>query len=163
MTILRIDKDTVVTLRFELADEKGEILEKSNEPMDYLHGGYSGMFAPVEERLNGLEAGAEIAVRLDPEDAFGDYDANLKRSEPRSAFPRNVEVGMRFEGTGSESGETRVYTVTAIDGDQVEIDGNHPYAGQVLDFRCTVLSVRKATGEEISHGHVHGPGGHHHH
>jgi FKBP-type peptidyl-prolyl cis-trans isomerase SlyD len=160
---LKIGKDTVVTLRFELADAGGAILEKSEEPMGYLHGGYSGMFGPVEETLNGLEAGAEVSVRLDPPDAFGEYDAGLKRTEPRSAFPRNVEVGMRFEGTGAESGETRIYTVTSIEGDRIEIDGNHPYAGRVLDFRCTVLAVRKATGEEISHGHVHGPGGHHHH
>ena len=86
----------------------------------------------------------------------------LRRTEARSAFPRNAKVGMRFEGTGEESGETRVYTITAIDGDRVEVDGNHPYAGRTLQFRCTVRDVRKATAEEISHGHVHGPGGHHH-
>ena len=69
---------------------------------------------------------------------------------------------MRFEGTGEESGETRVYTVTAVGDEQVEVDGNHPYAGKRLDFHCTVKSVRHATREEITHGHVHGPGGHHH-
>jgi FKBP-type peptidyl-prolyl cis-trans isomerase SlyD len=159
---MKIQKDTVVSLNFELSDTEGAVLEKSDEPVGYLHGGYSGMFEAVEERLEGLEEGAEVAVTLEPDDAFGEYDESLKRSEPRSAFPANVEVGMRFEGTGAESGETRVYTITAVQGDQVDVDGNHPYAGKTLDFRCTVLSVRAATREELTHGHAHGPGGHHH-
>jgi FKBP-type peptidyl-prolyl cis-trans isomerase SlyD len=159
---MKIGKDTVVALDFELLEDDGTVLEKSDEPIGYLHGGYSGMFEAVEQELEGLEAGAEVSVKLEPEDAFGQYDANLKRNEPRAAFPTNVEVGMRFEGTGEQSGETRIYTITAVQGDQVEVDGNHPYAGKTLDFRCKVLSVRPATNEEITHGHVHGPGGHHH-
>ena len=160
---MKIEQGTVVTLRFELADTQGNVLEKSEEPVDYLHGGHSGMFPAVEESLAGLETGAELSVRLEPDDAFGEYDESLKRTEPLSAFPRNLKVGMRFEGKGEDSGETRVYTVASIEGDLIEVDGNHPYAGRTLDFRCTVLSVRKATEEEISHGHAHGPGGHHHH
>jgi FKBP-type peptidyl-prolyl cis-trans isomerase SlyD len=159
---MKIGKDTVVALDFELIEDDGTVLEKSDEPIGYLHGGYSGMFEAVEQELEGLEEGAEVAVKLAPEDAFGEYDASLKRNEPRSAFPSNVEVGMRFEGTGEQSGETRIYTITAVQGDEVEVDGNHPYAGKTLDFRCKVLSVRRATSEEITHGHVHGPGGHHH-
>lgn len=159
---MKIEKNTVVALNFELADELGAVLEKSGEPIGYLHGGYSGMFPEVERQLEGLQAGAELTVRLTPDDAFGEYDEDLKRMEPRSAFPRNVKVGMRFEGTGADSGDTRVYTVIAINDDQIEVDGNHPYAGKTIDFRCTVISVRPASHEEIHHGHVHGPGGHHH-
>lgn len=159
---MKIGKDTVVALDFELTDTDGAVLEKSSEPVGYLHGGYSGMFETVEEKLEGLEEGAEVSVKLEPDDAFGEYDDGLKRSEPRSAFPSNVAVGMRFEGTGESSGETRIYTITAIEGDKVEVDGNHPYAGKTLDFRCTVLSVRQATSDEVTHGHAHGPGGHHH-
>lgn len=159
---MKIEKDAVVTLDFELSDASGAVLEKSTEPVGYIHGGYAGMFPAVEEKLAGLEAGAQVSVDLSPADAFGEYDASLKRTERRSAFPRNAKVGMRFEGEGEESGETRIYTITSIDGDRVEVDGNHPYAGRALNFRCTVRSVRKATAEEIAHGHVHGPGGHHH-
>jgi len=161
-TAVKIAKNTVVTLNFELCETDGSMLEKSEEPMEYLHGGYSGMFDAVEEKLNGLEAGAEVAVRLEPDDAFGEYDAELKRSEPRSAFPSSIEVGQRFEGRGAESGHTHVFTITAVNDDAVEVDGNHPYAGKTLDFNCTVVSVRRATREEIQHGHVHGAGGHHH-
>jgi FKBP-type peptidyl-prolyl cis-trans isomerase SlyD len=159
---VKIGKNSVVALDFKLSDPDGTVLEESDDPIGYLHGGYSGMFAAVEERLEGLEAGAQLSVRLEPGDAFGEYDESLKRSEPRSAFPRNVEVGMRFEGTGEVSGERRVYTVTSVAEEQVEVDGNHPYAGRIVDFHCTVRAVRPATREEISHGHVHGAGGHHH-
>jgi FKBP-type peptidyl-prolyl cis-trans isomerase SlyD len=159
---VKIEKNTVVELSFELSELDGTVLEKSDEPMEYLHGGYSGMFDAVEEKLNGLEEGAELAVRLEADDAFGEYDAELKRSEPRAAFPSDLEVGMRFEGTGADSGQTRIFTITAIGDDAVEVDGNHPYAGKTLNFNCTVISVRRATREEMQHGHVHGPGGHHH-
>ena len=159
---MKIEKNTVVSLDFELSELDGTMLEKSGEPIGYLHGGYSGIFAAVEEKLEGLEPGAEVTVRLAPDEAFGEYDESLRRTEPRSAFPKNVDVGMRFEGTGEDSGETRVYTVTSVEDEHVDVDGNHPYAGKSLDFRCIVKSVRRATREEMSHGHVHGPGGHHH-
>jgi FKBP-type peptidyl-prolyl cis-trans isomerase SlyD len=83
--------------------------------------------------------------------------------EPRDKFPDNVQVGMQFEGQGNESGETLVYTVTEIAEGKVIVDGNHPLAGQTLHFECTITDVRPASDEEMSHGHVHGEGGHHHH
>jgi FKBP-type peptidyl-prolyl cis-trans isomerase SlyD len=159
---LKIGKNTVVELKFALKESNGVALESSQEAVGYLHGGYTGIFPAVEERLEGLDEGAEVEVRLTPADAFGEYDETLKRTEPKSAFPRNIKVGMRFEGKGATSGETHIYTITAIKGDKVEVDGNHPYAGKTIDFRCQVVSVRPASSEEIAHGHVHGPGGHHH-
>jgi FKBP-type peptidyl-prolyl cis-trans isomerase SlyD len=159
---VKIAKNTVVSLEFELRELDGTVLEKSEEPIEYLHGGYSGMFDAVEEKLDGLEAGAELVVQLQPDEAFGVYDEELKRSEPRSAFPEDLEVGQRFEGRGAESGHTHIFTITAVAADTVDVDGNHPYAGKTLNFDCKVLSVRQATREEMQHGHVHGPGGHHH-
>jgi len=159
---MKVDKDTVVAINYELLAADGELIERSSAPVEYLHGGYAGMFPLVEEALQGQEAGAEVTVRLEAPDAFGEYDDSLRRSEPRAAFPKEVAVGMQFEGTGADSGETRVYTVTAIGTDSVDVDGNHPLAGRALDFRCTVVGVRDATHEELAHGHVHGPGGHHH-
>lgn len=157
-----IGGDRVVMLTYELVDAEGNVLEQAQDPIAYLHGGHSGMFPLVEQALTGRKAGEGVTVRLQPGDAFGDYDDDLVRTEPRAAFPANIEVGMRFEGTGAESGAMRVYTVTSVSGDQVEVDGNHPYAGMTLEFRCKVVSVRKATREELEHGHVHGAGGHHH-
>jgi len=160
---VQVTKDMVVTLTYELLDSDGQLIESSDTPIEYLHGGYDGIFPLVEQALAGKMVGEQCQVRLEPEDAFGDYDAELVRLEPRDKFPDNIEVGMRFEGRGEESGTMVIYTVTDIAEDKVVVDGNHPLAGQTLDFACTVTGVRAATTEELTHGHVHGEGGHHHH
>ncbi len=152
----------VVSLTYELLDADGVAIEKTDAPIEYLHGGYDGIFPQVEKALSGKSAGESCRVRLEPDDAFGDYDAELVHLEPRSKFPDNITVGMQFEGRGAESGATLIYTVTEIADGKVVVDGNHPLAGRTLEFSCTVTLVRAATSEEISHGHVHGAHGHHH-
>jgi FKBP-type peptidyl-prolyl cis-trans isomerase SlyD len=159
---MEIAKNTVVGLVYELLDADGKVLEKTESPFEYLHGGYRGIFPLVEKELAGKQAGDACRVRLEPDDAFGEYDAELVHLEPRNKFPENIAVGMQFTGTGAESGTTMIYTVTDIADDKVVVDGNHPLAGQTLQFSCTVNAVRAATAEEVAHGHVHGPHGHGH-
>jgi FKBP-type peptidyl-prolyl cis-trans isomerase SlyD len=159
---MQISKDTVVTLSYQLYDADGGLIEKTDDPVEYLHGGYGGMFPAVEKALEGKDVGETCRVRLTPDDGFGEYDADLVHMEPRDKFPGHVEVGMQFEGTGDESQETIVYTVTDIADGKVVVDGNHPLAGQTLNIECTVSAVRAASAEEISHGHAHGAHGHHH-
>lgn len=159
---MQIAKNTVVTLMFELMDAQGNLIEKTEEPIAYLHGGYHGIFPLVEQALDGKAAGDSCEVRLAPNDAFGEYDAELVHVEARDKFPPEVAVGMQFEGRGESSGQGMVYTVTDVAENKIVVDGNHPLAGQTLDFRCTVSAVRAATGEELEHGHVHGAHGHHH-
>lgn len=159
---MQIAKDTVVTISYELFDAAGKLIERGVEPMSYLHGGYHGIFPRVEAALAGKVAGDRCEVRLEPTDAFGEYDARMVRVEPRNRFPANVKVGMQFEGAPEGSQEFVIYTVTEVSDNEVVVDGNHPLAGQSLVFFCTVEDVRAATGEELSHGHVHGPHGHHH-
>jgi len=132
--------------------------------MSYLHGGYDGIFPLVEESLQGKAIGDEMTVSLEPEDAFGDYDENLLRVEPREVFPKNIEVGMQFEGVPQGENDDRwvVYTVTDVAENQVVVDGNHPLAGQRLWFKCTVADIRAATEDEVTHGHAHGDHGHVH-
>lgn len=84
------------------------------------------------------------------------------RLRPTALFPKNIAVGMQFEGAAEGSEKHSMYTVKEIAGDEVVVDGNHPLAGQSLVFSCKVVEVRAATHEELHHGHVHGPGGHHH-
>ena len=160
---MQVTKNTVVTLTYELLDSDGQLIESPGTPVEYLHGGYDGIFPLVEQALAGKSVGENCQVRLEPEDAFGDYDEELVRMEPRDKFPGNIEVGMRFEGRGEDSGTMLVYTVTDIADDKVVVDGNHPLAGHTLQFACTVTGVRTATEEELEHGHVHGEGEHHHH
>ena len=154
---MQIDPGTVVRLAYELRDADGEPLEEEGAELEYLHGGYGGIFPKVEAALQGKQPGDEAALTLEPEDAFGEYDAELLRVEPRDRFPGEVEVGMRFEGVpGDREDEALIYTVTDITPDTVVVDGNHPLAGERLWFRCSIKDVRRATPDEISHGHAHG-------
>jgi FKBP-type peptidyl-prolyl cis-trans isomerase SlyD len=158
-----VAKNTVVTIIYRLASMDGEVLEQSEEPHSYLHGGYGNVFDTVEAALEGKEVGDTVEVVMEPDDAFGEYDENLVRVEDRDVFPAEIEVGMQFEGQGESSGEMNIYTVTDIADDKVVVDGNHPLAGQQLRFHCEVTEVRVADENEIAHGHAHGAHGHHHH
>lgn len=159
---MRVLKDTVVSLNYELSDASGKILEKTDTPISYLHGGYGGIFPLVEEALHDKEVGHSCTVSMDPEDTFGEYDAELIRVEPRNSFPDNVAIGMHFEGGAEDSDDFILYKVTDVTEDSVIVDGNHPFAGMRLNFACTVTDVRPATEEEIAHEHVHGAHGHEH-
>ncbi len=161
---MRIEPGTVVTIAYELRDAGGEPLEDEGAEVAYLHGGYGNIFPKVEEALGGKEVGEEVALTLEPEDAFGEYDAELLRVEPRNRFPETLEIGMRFEGVpGEREEEALIYTITDIADDSVVVDGNHPLAGERLWFHCAVKQVRAATAEELEHGHVHGDAGVHTH
>ncbi len=147
----------MVKLDYELKASDGELLEDEGAQLEYLHGGYGGIFPKVEEALEGKEVGDEAALTLEPEDAFGEYDAQLLRVEPRERFPEAIELGMRFEGVpGDNEEEALIYIITDITPDSVVVDGNHPLAGERLWFKGKVSGVRTATREELTHGHVHG-------
>ena len=159
---MQVKMNTVVTISYELKDADGNILEKSKDPIAYLHGGHDNIFPKVEEAIHGKKEGDKIEIGLEPADAFGEYDEQLVQIEPITAFPEsNVKEGMQFEGE-NESGDVIVYTVTNVADDKVVVDGNHPWAGQRVVFSATIDNVRDANAEEISHKHVHGEGGHHH-
>lgn len=157
---MKVAKDTVVSLDFEVSDVWGNLLERSEQPLAYLHGGYDGIVAAVERALDGKQTGDQLSLRLEPEDAFGDYDEELVRVEARDRFPETLEVGMQFEGVpgdveeGEQAPEPVIYTVTDIAEDAVVLDGNHPYAGIALQFNCTVRDVRPATADEIEQGYA---------
>ena len=161
---MKIAKDSVVSLRYELFDSSGDLLEKVDEEISYLHGGYDGIFPMVEEALHGKSVGDQCSVTMQPDDAFGEYDHNLVEVESRSSFPKEVIVGMQFEGgpEGAEDDDYLLFTVVDVTDEEVTVDGNHPLAGKTLTFNCTVTGVRKATAEELEHGHVHDEGGHLH-
>lgn len=161
---MKIEKNTVVSLRYELSDVNGTLLEKIEEPVSYLHGGYDGIFPTVEEALHGKTVGEKLTITITPDEGFGEYEHDLVRVEPRSMFPENIAIGMQFEGgaEGDENDEYSLYTVVDVTEDEVTVDGNHPLAGKTLSFNGMVSGVRAATAEEIAHGHTHGEGGHHH-
>jgi FKBP-type peptidyl-prolyl cis-trans isomerase SlyD len=163
--LMNVFANTVVTLNFKLFDSDGELIEACSDPVSYLHGGYHGIFPKVEQALSAKTVGESASVALEPEDAFGEYDSELVRVEAQDRFPTDVQVGMQFEGLPAgddDPAHITVYTVTDVADGKVVVDGNHPLAGQRLRFDCTIVDIRPATQEEMQHGHVHGPHGHHH-
>ena len=154
---MQVAKNTVVTLDYNVTDPDGELVDAGQEPLVYLHGGYDDIFPMIEEAVQGKNIGESVVVKMQPDDAFGEYDAELVQMEPRSAFPKELQVGMQFEGVpeGSDDDDILIYRVTEIADDKVMLDGNHPLAGMALVFTCTVTAVRPASAEEIEHGHFH--------
>ncbi len=161
---MKIAKDMVVSLNYELFDSSGELLERVEEQISYLHGGYDGIFPLVEEALHGKKIGDKVSVTMPPDDAFGEYDHSMVAVESRSSFPKDVAVGMQFEGApeASDDEDFILFTVLEVTDDEVTVDGNHPLAGKTLTFNCTVTNIRKASEDELAHGHVHEEGGHVH-
>ena len=158
---MKIEKDTVVTLRCKVADAKGKPIDDGREPMVYLHGGYANTLPKIEAALDGRMPGYEVTLQLAPEDAFGGRDERLARTIPKSEFPPGIKVGGQLEGR-NDDGTQQAFTVMKIKGDTVFLDGNHPLAGKELRFSLKVMEVRAASAEELAHRHVHGAHGHQH-
>src|SRR3954465_11215602 len=142
---MQVSKNAVVSLDIELSDLWGDLIQRSEEPVQYLHGGYGNLFPVVEAQLEGKSVGDSVETRLEPEDAFGDYDENLLRVEPRDSFPEALGVGMRFEGSSIGAGEEETYPITDIADGRVVLEGDHPLAGMALKFVPSVVAVRPAT------------------
>jgi FKBP-type peptidyl-prolyl cis-trans isomerase SlyD len=157
---MNVFANTVVTLSFKLYDSGNQLIEETDEPVTYLHGGHSGIFPKVEEALNHKKVGDAVSVTLEPDDAFGDYDTGLMRIEPVDQLPPDIEIGGHL--VAEQDGNEVVWRITDIADGKAVLDGNHELAGQRLRFDCKVLDIRPATQEEIMHGHVHGSHGHHH-
>jgi FKBP-type peptidyl-prolyl cis-trans isomerase SlyD len=158
---MNVFANTVVTLSFKLYDSSNRLIEETDEPVAYLHGGHSGIFPKVEEALSQKKVGDTVSVTLEPEEAFGDYDTSLMRIEPVDQLPPDIEIGGHL--VAEQDGGEMVWRITDIADGKAVLDGNHELAGQRLRFDATVLDVRPATEEESAHGHVHGPHDHHHH
>ena len=159
---MQIAKNSVVSLHYEMYDANNNLLDKTDEPISYLHGGYDGIFPLVEEKLHDKRAGDSVDVLMQPDDAFGEPEEELIRVEPLEVFPEDIEIGMMFEADDPETGDVLIFRVVEIADGKAVVDANHPLAGQAVRFVATVTEVRPATPEEIEHGHAHGEHGHHH-
>lgn len=160
---MSIETNHVVSIHYTLKGDAGEVIDSSagGEPLAYLHG-HGNLVPGLERELTGKNAGDKLLVKISPADGYGEYDPQLVQRVPRRALKGvgNVRVGMRLHAQ-TDHGPKPV-TVTQITGDMVTLDGNHPLAGKNLNFDVEIAAVRAATEEELSHGHVHGVGGHHH-
>ncbi len=147
-----ISQPCIVALTWTLKDTLGETLDELDTPVEFLVGG-DDLLARIEEALQGHQAGAQLDLHLEPEEAFGEYDENLVFLEPRALFPKELEEGMTFEtlpaGATTRGPGDVLYTVTEIYPEHVVLDANHPLAGIALRLSLKVVGVREATDEEI--------------
>jgi FKBP-type peptidyl-prolyl cis-trans isomerase SlyD len=159
---LSIKKDSVVLFDYTLKDDGGEVIDNSSpgEPLAYLHG-HGNLVAGLERELEGKDAGDKLSVKVAPAEGYGEHSKDLIQKVPRRSLKglAKITVGMRLHAQTAEG--PRAVTVTAVTGDMVTLDGNHPLAGKNLNFDIQIVDVRDATEEELAHGHIHGPGGHH--
>ncbi|AKF52988.1 peptidylprolyl isomerase [Pseudomonas syringae pv. aptata] len=159
-----IAANKAVSIDYTLTNDAGEVIDSSTgaAPLVYLHG--AGNIIPgLEKALEGKEVGDQLNVAVEPEDAYGEYSAELVSTLSSSMFEGvdKLEVGMQFHASGPDGG-MQIVTIRDLEGDDVTVDGNHPLAGQRLNFDVKVVAIRDASEEEMAHGHVHGEGGHQH-
>lgn len=155
---------TVVTIHYRLTLDDGSIADDSfgGDPLVYLHGSRN-IVPGLERQLTGKNVGDSCDCEVPPAEGYGEYDPAAENTVPKSAFPPDVQlaVGMSFQ-TRARNGRQIPVWIRKLDGDNVIVTANHPLAGQRLNFKIEVVDVRRATPQEKQHGHVHGPGGHHH-
>lgn len=160
---MQISEHKVVTLNYEVGDDQGQLIDRSEEggPLAYIHG-TGQLITGLETALAGRGQGDKVSVDVPPEQGYGERDEEGVQTVARDQFDDDVEieVGMQFEAQDDDGHQ--IVTVVAVDGESITLDTNHPLAGKTLHFKVEVLEVRDATAEELEHGHVHGPGGHEH-
>lgn len=156
---MQISKNKVAAIHYTLKNNEGEVIDSSEgrDPLYYLHGA-GNLISGMEEGLEGRNTGDKFTLKITPEKGYGEVDPEMVQKVPRTAFgAQEVKPGMKFS-----TNQGGVVTVTEVEADNITVDANHPLAGVELNFDVEVMEVRNATDEELSHGHVHGPGGHHH-
>ncbi len=162
---MKITKDTVVVMDYELRlDESDEVIDSSDDGTFAFLVGHENIVPGLEAELLGLTSGASKKVAVTAAEGYGERDESKVMAVPRSVFPEDFyfEVGIPVE-LEDDQGESFPVWIQGVKDDHVELDGNHPLAGETLNFTIKVLEVRAATTEELAHGHVHGAGDHHHH
>ena len=160
---MQIEPNSIVTLHYTLKSNDGTVIDQSDDgSFLYLHGAMN-IIPGLENALAGKSSGDEFSIKVSPEEGYGLKEDDRIQEVPKEMFEGadDIQVGVQFHAQ-SPDGSAIVVTVTEIKDDVVVIDANHALAGMDLNFEVKVVDVREASEEEIEHGHVHGPGGHHH-
>jgi FKBP-type peptidyl-prolyl cis-trans isomerase SlyD len=156
---MQVSRNKVVTIEYAVHETGRKKLEDGT--LDYLHG-FKNLMPALEKFLTDKKEGFSGKVEMGPRDAFGEKNSSLVMNIPKTQLekPAEIQVGMQIE-LESEEGIIPAL-VTAVGGDEITVDGNHPYAGKSITFDVKVVKIRDASAEELSHGHAHGAHGHHH-
>ncbi len=160
---MQIKKNAVVSIDYTLTNNEGVVMDSSSNqgPLSYIHG-IGNLIIGLEKELEGKSVGEALQVSVSPEEGYGVRDDDLMQVVQRDMFQGvdSLEEGMQFQAQTDQG--MRIFSIVNIVGDEVTIDGNHPLAGETLNFDVKVVDIREATHEELEHGHVHGSGGVHH-
>lgn len=161
---MKIAANSVVSIDYVLRDDEGDVLDSSEgeEPLAYIHG-HEQIVPGLERALDGKVKGDAIDVKIAPKDGYGEHHADRIIKITKGELPPGMtpHIGMEV-GAEDEDGDHIPFWITEIGESELTLDGNHPLAGKNLNFAVKIVDVRAATKEELSHGHVHGAGGHHH-
>jgi FKBP-type peptidyl-prolyl cis-trans isomerase SlyD len=152
MTGQIVARNKVVSFTYSIADTAGEIIEQSDLPISYVHGGRHDLFEKVEQELEGCVVGDTVTVELTPLEGFGEHDPQLTYTDDLDNVPPEFHrIGAEVEMM-NDQGDTRKFTVTRIENNKLTVDGNHPLAGRTIVFHIHVTAIRDATEDEISNG-----------
>jgi FKBP-type peptidyl-prolyl cis-trans isomerase SlyD len=160
---MQIADQKVVTLNYTLRDDQDKVIDSSQDgSFAYLHGA-NNIIPGLEKALTGKSVNDELSVTVEPAEGYGEHNPEMSQVVSIEMFDdaSDIEVGRQFHAA-SPDGQPIVVTVTAVEDGNVTVDGNHPLAGVTLNFDVKVMDIRDASAEEIAHGHVDGPDGHHH-
>ena len=162
---MKVGKDKVVLMHYTLKNDAGDVIDSSDgaDPLPFLQG-HGNIIPGLESALEGSKVGDKLDVSIKPEEGYGERMKDAIQEIPSSALKGidEVKVGMQLQSQ-DQDGNAFLVNVTKIEDDKITVDGNHPLAGQTLHFSVSIESIRKAEAEELSHGHVHADGQHHHH
>ena len=161
---MKVGKDKVVLMHYTLKNDAGDVIDSSDgaDPLPFLQG-HGNIIPGLESALEGSKVGDKLDVSIKPEEGYGERMKDAIQEIPSSALQGvdKVKVGMQLQSQDKD-GNAFLVSVTKIEDDKITVDGNHPLAGQTLHFSVSIESIRKAGAEELSHGHVHADGNHHH-
>ncbi|NNL19988.1 MAG: peptidylprolyl isomerase [Ignavibacteriaceae bacterium] len=161
---MSVEMNKVIIFNYTLKDDTGTVLDSSEnkEPLSFLSGSNT-ILPKLEKTLTGMIIGSKKNVKLSAEDAYGDYKEEAVQTVNKDQFPKEAQltVGASYMAN-SPDGKQMPFVITEVKEQDITVDFNHPLAGKDLEFDVELIDVREATPEEMQHGHVHGPGGHHH-
>lgn len=147
-----VGRHKVVSFTYSILDEDGTVLEQSDLPISYVHGGKHDLFEKIEQELDGCVENDCVQVTLTPEEGFGPHDSALTYTDDLENVPPQFRhIGAEVEMT-NDKGDSRKFTVTRIEDGRLTVDGNHPMAGKRIVFNIKVVGIRDATSEEIDNG-----------
>ena len=154
MSELKVEKHKVVSFTSSILNDKGEVVEQNDTPMEYVHGAANSDISGDMKAVEGAKIGDTIDIELTPENGFGEFDPNKTFRDKIENVPSEFQILGTEVSFQNDKGETLTMKVMSVENGEVFLDGNHPFAGKTMTFRIKVIAIRNATEEEVGSGLV---------